>query len=199
MIFKGYYIGKHNILHKKGRPNNAPNNRIVSNFCQYIADMSTGFFLGRPVAYTTKEAAQPKLDVLLEIFRYNDESAHNLELAEEASITGESYEILYVDSDAAIRFKSIPSEEMILVCEANLEENILYAIRRYRVYDFNGATYTEYVEVYDKSSVRYYDYSGTRLTLTGTQPNYFDDVPIIDFSKNKLTCNNVYDTLSLLS
>jgi len=75
----------------------------------------------------------------LEIFRYNDESAHNLGLAEEASIIGESFEILYMDSDAQIRFKALPSEEVILVCEATLEENILYVIRRCCVYDFDGA------------------------------------------------------------
>lgn len=99
---KNYYVGKHDVLNKIGRPNGAPNNKIVSNFCSYISDMSTGFFIGKPVAYTTQEKSQDKLDILLEIFRYNDESAHNLELAEEASITGVSYEILYTDADAAI-------------------------------------------------------------------------------------------------
>ncbi len=178
---KKYYLGKHDVLNKKGRPNGAPNNRIVSNFCQYISDMSTGFFLGRPIAYTTDEVNHDKLDELLEIFRYNDESAHNLELAEEASITGEGFEILYMDADAEIRFKSAPSEEIILVCEANLEENVLYAIRRYRVYDFNGATYNEYVEIYDSRTVSYYDYSGTRLVLTNTRPHYFDAFPLLNF------------------
>ena len=195
---KGYYVGKHDILSKKGRPNNAPNNKIVSNFCQYIADMSTGFFLGRPVAYTTLAGNQDKLDTLLEIFRYNDESAHNLELAEEASITGESFEILYMDSDAAIRFKSIPSEEVILVCESTLEENVICAIRHYRVYDFNGATYNEFVEIYDADSVRYYDYSGSRLTLTQTAAHYFDDVPIIEFPNNKQRRGDFESVLSLV-
>ena len=182
---KNYYIGKHDILNKKGRPNGAPNNKIVSNFCQYIADMSTGFFLGRPIAYTTTAENQDKLDKLLEIFKYNDESAHNLELAEESSITGESYEILYVDSDAEIRFKSVPSEEMIIVCDATLEENVLYAIRHYRVYEFDGSTYSEYVEVYDSKEVKYYDYNSGRFTLTDTKPHYFDDVPIIEYPNNR--------------
>lgn len=182
---KNYYIGKHDILNKKGRPNGAPNNKIVSNFCQYIADMSTGFFLGRPIAYTTTAENQAKLDELLEIFKYNDESAHNLELAEESSITGESYEILYVDSDAEIRFKSVPSEEMIIVCDATLEENVLYAIRHYRVYEFDGATYSEYVEVYNSKEVKYYDYNSGRFTLTDTKPHYFDDVPIIEYPNNR--------------
>ena len=205
---KGYYIGKHDILNKRGRPNGAPNNKIVSNFCQYISDMSTGFFLGRPIAYTTTEENQKKLDTLLEIFKYNDESAHNLELAEESSITGVSYEILYIDADSEIRFKSIPSEEMILICEATLEENVLYAIRHYRVYEFDGATYSEYVEVYDSKNISYYDYSAGRFTLTDTQPHYFDDVPIIEYPNNRqhrgdfenvLTLVDAYDMAQSLS
>jgi len=32
---KNYYLGKHDILNKKGRPNGAPNSRIVSNHCLY--------------------------------------------------------------------------------------------------------------------------------------------------------------------
>ena len=126
------------------------------------------------------------------------ESAHNLELAEEASITGESFEILYMDNDANIRFKAIPSEEVILVCEATLEENVICAIRRYRVYDFNGATYSEFVEVYDAKSVRYYDYSDTQLTLTETKVNYFDDVPIIEYPNNKQRRGDFENVLSLV-
>lgn len=195
---KNYYIGKQDIFNKKGRPNGAPNNKIVSNFCSYIVDMSTGFFLGRPIAYTTTENNQEKLNPLLEIFRYNDEAAHNLELAEEASITGESFEILYMDNDANIRFKAIPSEEVILVCEATLEENVICAIRRYRVYDFNGATYNEFVEIYDAKSVNYYTYSGTRLTLVNTAINYFDDVPIIEYPNNIQRRGDFENVLSLV-
>lgn len=198
MKLKEYYVGKHNILNKKGRPNGAPNNRIVSNFCQYISDMSTNFFLGRPISYTTTRENQERLQTLVDIFRYNDESAHNLEVAEEASITGSGFEILYMDSDAMIRFKSVPSEEMIIVCAANLEETILYAIRHYRIYDFNGATYNEFVEVYDADSVRYYNYSGGTLRLTETQPNYFDDVPVIEYPNNKQRRGDFENVLSLV-
>ena len=195
---KNYYIGKHAILNKRGRPNGAPNNKIVSNYCQYIADMSTGFFLGRPVAYTTTAENQDKLDKLLEIFRYNDESAHNLELAEESSITGSSFEILYIDSDAQIRFKSIPSEEMIIICDATLEENVLYAIRHYRIYEFDGVTYSEFVEVYDSKEIKYYDYNSGRFTLTDTQPHYFDDVPIIEYLNNRQCRGDFENVLTLV-
>ena len=160
--------------------------------------MSTGFFLGRPVAYTTTAENQNKLDKLLEIFRYNDESAHNLELAEEASITGSSFEILYIDSDAQIRFKSIPSEEMIIICDATLEENVLYAIRHYRIYEFDGATYREFVEVYDSKEIKYYDYNSGRFTLTDTKPHFFDDVPITEYPNNRQHRGDFENVLTLV-
>ena len=69
--------------------------------------MSTGFFIGQPVAYKSSSEDEKEISALLEIFKYNDEHYHNLSLAEEASITGEAYEVLYTDADAQIRFNSI--------------------------------------------------------------------------------------------
>ncbi|MGN0958733.1 MAG: phage portal protein, partial [Selenomonas bovis] len=118
---KRYYRGEHDILRKRQRANNAPNNKIVANYCGYIIDMSTGFFLGKPVAYSSISENQDELDALQDVLSYNDEAAHNLRLAEEAAITGAAYELLYMDADAKIRFQVVPSEEVILVCEASLE------------------------------------------------------------------------------
>lgn len=48
--------------------------------------MSTGFFIGKPISYTSEN--EDALKKINEIFKYNDESAHNMELAETASICG---------------------------------------------------------------------------------------------------------------
>ena len=50
---KAYYLGQHAILGKPQRSNNAPNNKVVANYCEYITDMSTGFFMGKPIAYAS--------------------------------------------------------------------------------------------------------------------------------------------------
>ena len=117
MRLKRYYVGKHDILNKSERSNDAATNRIVANFCEYITCISTGFFLGQPVAYSSASENEDEIDLLQDVFKYNDESAHNIELAEEASITGEAYEVLYMDGDANIRLEAVPSEEVILVCD----------------------------------------------------------------------------------
>ena len=148
--------------------------------------MSTGFFLGKPVAYSSISENQDELDALQDVLSYNDEAAHNLRLAEEAAITGAAYELLYMDIDAKIRFQVVPSEEIILVCEASLEENVICAIRHFRVYNLDGVTYQEYVDVYDKRDVTSYAYdSGTLRVIADARPHYFDDVPVVEYENNK--------------
>ena len=183
---KRYYAGQHDILNKQQRANNAPNNKIVSNYCAYISDMSTGFFMGKPVAYSSISENEDEVEALQEVFKYNDEAAHNMELAGEASVTGEAYELLYMDEDAKIRFCMVPSEEVIFVCAATLEKKILYAIRHYRVYNLDGVTYDEFVDVYDAQNVTSYAYdSGTVRAISGPAPHYFDDVPVVAYANNK--------------
>ncbi len=194
---KRYYEGKHDIFRKQGRKNNAANNRLVSNFCSYITNMSAGFFLGNPITYKSVRKNEKEVAALLEIFKYNDEAAHNLSLAEESSIMGEAYEVLYTDEDANIRFASIPSEEMILVCDSSLEEKPICAVRHFRVYGLDLSTYTEFVDVYDAKKISHYKYDGT-LKLLDEQEHYFDDVPIVEYPNNHQHRGDFEDVLTLV-
>ena len=135
----------------------------------YITNMSTGFFIGQPVAYKSASEDEKEISALLEIFKYNDEHYHNLSLAEEASITGEAYEVLYTDADAQIRFNSIPSEEMVIVCDSTLEQNIICAIRHFKIYDFNQVNYSEFIDVYNAKEIQH----------------YFDNFFIVEYANNK--------------
>lgn len=183
---KAYYLGQHAILGKPQRSNNAPNNKVVANYCEYITDMSTGFFMGKPIAYASASKNEEEVKALQDIFRYNGEAAHNLRLAEEASITGAAYEVLYMDEDAQIRFSAIPSEELMMVYDASLEEKVLCAIRLFRVYDPSGATYQDYADVYDKQNVTHYYYnSGQLVQIAEPELHYFDDVPVIEYLNNR--------------
>lgn len=196
---KEYFAGHHNdILHKRARENTDVNNRLVSNFCSYITSMSTGFFLGIPAAYKVISKDEHELEPLLEIFKYNDEHSHNLELAEEASITGEAFEFLYIDADAKIRFATVPSEEVIVICDATLEANVLFAIRRYRVYSLNQINYDEFVDVYDAHEIQHYTYNGGRLEHIGSEPHYFGAVPVVPYYNNRQQRGDFEDVITLV-
>lgn len=196
---KDYYLGRQAILKKPQRSNNAPNNKIVANYCEYITDMSTGFFMGKPVAYSSISENDDEVDALQDIYQYNDEAAHNLHLAEEASITGSAYEILYMDEDAQIRFHAIPSEEMLMVYDTSLEENVLYAIRLFRVYDPDGSNYQEYADVYDKQYVTHYLYTAGQLRPLGEpEAHYFDGVPVVEYLNNRESRGDFEGVMSLV-
>lgn len=196
---KEYFTGHHDgILRKQARANTEVNNQLISNYCSYITSMSTGFFIGQPVTYRAISKDEHELDPLLEIFKYNDESAHNFELAEEASITGEAFEVLYIDADAKIRFATVPSEEVVIIGNATLENDILFAIRRYRVYALDQISYDEFVDVYDASEIRHYTYSGGTLRHISSEPHYFGEVPIIEFPNNKQRRGDFEDVISLV-
>lgn len=183
---KDYYVGNHDILGKAQRSNNVPNNRIVANYCEYIANMSTGFFMGQPVAYSSVSGDTDAVKALQDVFRYNDEAEGNLQLAGESSVTGAAYEVLYLDADAEIRFCSIPAEQMILVTDSTLEENLVAAIRCYRVLGLDGSSYRDYVDVYDAQTVTSYDYDAGKITRRGEpRPHYFDGVPVIEYPNNE--------------
>lgn len=196
---KDYYRGRMAIRQKEQRANNAPNNKIVANYCEYISNMSTGFFMGKPVAYSSLSKNEDEVRALLEVLKYNDEAAHNLQLAEEASITGAAYEILYMDEEAQVRFTSLPAEEVLLVCDSTLEENILCAIRLYRVYDLNGATYQDYAEVYDRNEITTYQYSAGQLIQVGEPVAHnFDDVPVVEYLNNQDARGDFEGVMSLV-
>lgn len=195
---KRYYEGKHNILRKEGRKNNAANNTLVNNYCAYISNLSAAFFLGQPVAYKSIREDEKEVQTLLEIFKYNDESAHNLNLAEESSITGEAYEILYVDEDANIRFVNVPSEEVILICDSSLEENVVCAIRHFKIYNLNLTTYDEFIDVYDDKKISHYSYNNGTMRLIDEQEHYFNDVPVVEYPNNHQHRGDFEDVLTLV-
>ena len=50
---EGYYEGDHDILRHRKKDSTAPNNRLVNNMAKYITDTATGYFIGKPVVYSS--------------------------------------------------------------------------------------------------------------------------------------------------
>lgn len=190
-----YYIGNQEIRNKR-RDNGAANNIIVNNYCAYITDMSTGFFIGKPISYTSNN--EKALGTINEIFKYNDEAEHNLKLAEAASICGCAYELLYMDEEAKVRFTDLSPEEVILVADTTVEKNIRYAIRHYDITSIDGNTKTTYIEVYDEVNVVKYKSSGTLVQIEPPTSHNFDGVPIIEYPNNNKYRGDFEGVISLV-
>lgn len=156
-MLKDYYLGKN-----KGDTN--------SPYPKYITDMHVGYLVGNGVRYSCEnENIMAKLN---EIFYNSNEVEENYEIARICSIKGKAYEIVYIDEESNLRFNEIEPEECFLICDNSFKENVLFGVR----------LFDKFIEVYEKESVKTYDKD---FKLIDEKPNYFLEVPIIEYLNNK--------------
>lgn len=202
---KNYYIGKQDILNRQITDTTKPNNKIVSPFANYITDTYVGYFMGEPTTYKADKGSEELLERIKDIFNYNDEQEENAELAKNASIYGTAYELLYLDTDAQIRFKALNTEDVIVVFDDTVEDNLEYAIRVY--VDTTTAAESVYsndrvdryiVEIYSKDNIATYKFEGNSLTLVDVVEHQFKEVPIVLFQNNSEELGDFETVISLI-
>ena len=110
---RDYYNNKNAIMNRQYKDTNKPMNKLSHPFASYITNMATGYFLGNPISYNSKN--QDLLERILDIFKYNDEADNNTTLAKYSSIGGYAVELLYIDEDSQARFKALPGDEVAIV------------------------------------------------------------------------------------
>lgn len=71
-LMQDYYENKNEILKRTTIEGNDINNKLANNYAGYITDMATGYFIGRPVTYTTTKE-DDLIDLIQDIYNYNDE------------------------------------------------------------------------------------------------------------------------------
>lgn len=192
---KNYYVGKHSILNYTKKDSTAPNNKIVSNMAKYITDTAVGYFVGKPVVYSSTDAAF--LERLQEVFDYNDEQDHNTELAKMDSIYGSGFEMLYLDEDAKIRMTRIEPSNLIMIYETGYDSPIA-AIRLIHSKDKNGngvlkAEFWNYEDVWYFESV-----NGGALELKEITEHYWGDIPFVEYINNEERLGDFEGILSLV-
>lgn len=195
---KDYYKGKQDILKRAIKDSSKPNNKIVNPFANYITDMLVGYFMGNPVSYAALD--QEAVEELSMILNYNDEQDENSELAKGASISGLSYELLYIDEDAKIRFKKIGAEEIVVIYDDSLDEEVLYAIRYYPFSNPINDTKGYKVDLYSKTDVKHYksDELFSVLNSIEEESHLFKLVPIVEYKNNEELLGDFEPVISLI-
>ena len=190
-----YYEGKHDILQTSKKDSTAPNNKLVHNIPKYITNSFVGCFVGKPIVYASQnETLMAELQAVLE---YNDEQAHNAELAKCCSIGGGCFEMLYLDEYANIRFAKVPAYQGIMIC-ATGEDTPLLFIRIIHSRYKNDHEITR-MEIWDEWRCRYYiSKNGANYQLYDEQPHYWQDVPFVYFANNEEGIGDFEDVISLV-
>lgn len=196
-MLEDYYLAKNEILNRVMTDPTKPNNKIANPYASYITDTLTGYFIGKPITYTSND--DKALEELNLIFEYNDEADENAELAKSASIYGVAYEMIYMAEDE-VRFKALDTKGCIPIFDGTIENNLIAFIRYYTDYDIvEDKEYTIVEVINDKEVVRYKtnDSFGS-FELLETYQHYFNMVPIAIYKNNEEQTGDFENIISLI-
>lgn len=144
---KRYYDGDADILGRKRmvvgeggelvEVENLANNKLVHNFVRKLVDQKIGYLLGLPMTVqTTNEEYQKRLNEIFD--RSFMRTLKNL--GKEAINKGKAWLHVYYDENGSLRFKRIPSEEIIPLWRDAAHTELDAVIRVYEVETFDGPT-----------------------------------------------------------
>lgn len=163
-----YYMGKHAICDKKQRSNGNKTYRVVHNYPQYVATISTGYFMGMPVSYTgtDKDELEPALDIMDD----NDGQTVDYDNALDMSIYGRAFRLFYHDEKGELNYKDIDPRNTIVVGNGAVKEVLTDGI-----YFSEHLTKDNEIEVqmwlYDELEVKEYKFKFNADYLTDSKSN----------------------------
>ncbi len=179
-----YYVGRHRILRERKKDSTAPNNRLVNNMAKYITDTATGYFVGEPVVYDSQN--DEFLQIVQDIFDYNDEQDHNMELAKQCSVCGSCFEMLYLDEEAKIRLARVPAKDGIMICETDSGFSTPMAFIRTVISKDKDDNIIRKVEFWNSQLVMHFkSINGGYLNLLSIKEHYWQDVPFVEYINNE--------------
>lgn len=175
-----YYSGDHDILYRVQADPYKPNNRIIINYCHFIAEFMAAYLVGTPIKY--EGAPQELLDAL----NYADADEVTQEAVTSMNITGYGGELHYIDREGNPRITVVDPVECIAVTDDTLEATLQAFIRYYAIEDGDTKYYA--VDVYTAADVTHYRLDEALATLTPTgepEPHYYGDVPFVLYPNNR--------------
>ncbi len=190
-----YYEGKSAILDRQ-MEEGKPNNKLVANYPGYIVDMINGYAFGKPIAYASRD--EKLMEAMQDILNYNDEHAHNKELAKSMGIKGRAYELVYADEDGNLRLARLGAEDCIMVYDTAVNPEPTFAIRYYAINNILTNTTTDYAEVYTRDEIITFQSDGKTYGMTERVPHYFGMVPIVEYNNNTEQLGDFEKVLSLI-
>ena len=191
---ENYFIGKHDILNRTMEDSSKPNNKVVTNLPSHAVGIRVGYFSGEPLTITSENETETL--VLNDILEYNDFQDVNSDLDELSSIHGTANLVLWIDEDGFVRMSPLKPSESFVIYDNSIKQEPVGAVI-YRQYTSNDQTFTE-ITLYNKDRIQYYKGDIQTPVLTGEEPNFFGDIPMVEFMENKHRKGSFEDAISIV-
>lgn len=146
---------------------NPINNTVNNDFLGEIVDFKTGYFAGKPIAYSYADTTESKDDTggeeardqankqLSDFVTRNNLFDVDMDITKFAAIAGYAGRMFYIDLDGNERVKALPSYETIILSETEITEP-KYGIRYYKTVGLGGEEIWK-AEFDDGKIIRFYE------------------------------------------
>lgn len=189
-----YYKGNHDILYRTIEDTSKPNNKIVENLPEFVTSIRTGYFSGEPIVFNSDDT---ELELKVQnILEYTDFQDINSELDEISAIFGHSFLLLWIDEDGQTRLSAENPFNNFIVYSNTLDKEPLMGVR-YFEYKVEDKDITDIFVYLPKETVQY-RVSGEKFSIVDRQPNYFGQVPMIEFIENNERKGCFEDAISIV-
>ncbi len=181
-----YYCGRHDILRTRWEPEEV---RVAVNYAKYVVDTTLGYYLGQPVKYDPNPDCGD-IRPFVDCCSVRQMAGIDQELGKTMGIMGDCLELCYAsdERDPRPRSAAIDPRNGILVCDATVEHNKLFAIIWDRLETPQGRRYY-HAQVYTAHTCKEYigdDLQTALFHQVGeTREHYFGQVPVIAYTNNQ--------------
>ena len=189
-----YYLGNHKIWYRTMQDPSKPNNRIMSNLPEYVVSIRSGYFSGEPIVFNSdNNELSIKLDEILQDCYFNDV---NNSLDELSSIFGHAFLMMWIDEDGLIKMSAETPEQCFIIYSNRLDKKPIAGVRYFEYKENDKLIADIYIYLKDELIVvrGYLD----NYHIIDRQPNYFNDIPIIEFCENNARKGSFEDGISLI-
>lgn len=168
------YTGDHDILHEPHDSKSArPDNRLVSNWANYVVDTYVGYFMGKPVKISfDNDSSNERLQDWLNTNSFQDKLT---EVTKQVAVYGRSYMLAYQDENSNTCISIIDPSEGFMVYDTTINHNPLAFVR----YSYFNNKVTG--EMYTRDNVIEFN---SDLKAAKQTPHLFKTVPAVEFYSN---------------
>lgn len=183
---KRYLNADNNIKRRPNKPDGRADNRIASDFANFIVSFKQGVLLGNPISYNGDKVIVERIN---RFASESNEDYHNQLMSRDAFGLGRAYEWVGRDEYGKETIAKFDAEQTFVIYDNTKDRNSICGVH-YFVETFLDKSFTR-IELYTNCGYNYYftakddDLENAVLDEDGAVQSYFDTVQINEWPNNE--------------
>lgn len=183
---KRYMLADNNIKYRPKKPDGRADNRIASDFANFIVSFKLGVLLGNPLKYSGDKAIAERINTFAS---QSNEDYHNQLMGRDMFGLGRAYEWIGRDEYGKETLAKFDSEQTFVIYDNTIDRNSICGVHYYKE-KLLDKSWTR-IELYTNSGFNYYliaendDLEHANLEDGGIVESYFDTVQINEWINNE--------------